>query len=586
MSFLGELRRRSVFKVGAAYLMIAWLIVQVVGNLNDPLNLPEGFDTVVVVLLAIGLPVALILAWAYEVTPEGAQPTSPRERSSIGTQTTAKRLNLALASLLALVLVFVLADTFWLDSAKSSVLPNSVAVIPFENIDTDEETDRFTRAVWDEFMDQLLALESLTPIAKATMRVYAGTTKSAREIAQELNTEWVIYGSVQRSSDGSLVKVTLELIDPETNLQSWSQPYESETSELFALRADMARHLASSLRIELSGEEQERLAAVTTTRSQEALEYYLASLSEPAVFDSEANARALDWLDRALAIDEDFAESLSYKSLVLGLSLSLTSEGHAETKRAVIEAARAAARLKPNDGLIRFRLAFAYAYEGDWENAELEVQRGIRRGMTLAQSHEYALAQISVGDFEAAQATLEEFRKIDPLNEVAAAWLLYVYEMTGNRQARRELLERGDELHQVQWFGQQYELFLRLGEGDSEALQALLARLRGTEFVTLGEPYLDDAVRGRQAIRTFYSDQNALTPPSLIWIAAWSAYFDDTEFALELLRDAMQMSALNAHFLWMPVFEDVRARPEFEALLEESGLIDYWSEKGRPSFVR
>ena len=610
MSFWDQLKRRQVFKVGAAYLIVAWLIVQVVSVLSDPLSLPDRFDTVVVVLLAVGFPIALILAWAYEITPEGVKAASNVEAAD-SVHLAGQRFNYVITGLLVVAVAFMAVDTYVLDDVGEPVavqqnvsgsagspgatpltgqtaalrsLPKSVAVIPFENLSPDPDNAFFAMGIHEEILNQLVRLSSLNVISRTTMRRYAGTTMSIPEIARELNVGSVMEGSVRRDNDR--VIVTVQLIDPMTDLHLWSESYERRIVDVFAIQRDVASNVALALEAELSPQDRERLTDGAPTTSQEAYELYLGASAAVYTFTPENYDDAIARLDRALQLDSSFAEAWSLRSTMLGVTLTWATEGFDEIKKEALDSAARAVELRPDSGSARTWMGLAHAFAGNWVMAERAYRQAIERGVIPPEMHEYSTLQMAVGNFAGAKETLDSYLLVDPQNPVAATWLLVALEGTGDRAARRSLYERGRRLHGDTWLGIRTEALIRIGERDFAFLRGLAAEMPPVTSA-IGLPYLDDPAGGLAALREDYADPANRNSLRLLEMAEWSAYFGDADFALRVLGDSLRRgSAINVDFLWLPAFDTVRALPDFEGFVRDLGLDAYWREYGWPEFCQ
>ena len=278
-SVWGELKRRNVVKVAVAYAIVAWLLIQIIVSVEAPLNLPDWTDTFIIVLLAVGFVITLLVAWAYELTPEGIKKTKSAPLSETFSRVTGRKLDFIIIGLMAVAITFLLVDNYWLEDSLDSemitgvaepptpgeitelaILPNSVAVLPFENLSLNPEDAFFAAGIHEEILNQLVKLSALNVIARTSMMSYAGTDKGIPEIAAELNVETVMEGSV-RYADGRVL-VTAQLIDPNTNAHLWSDSYNREFADIFAIQADIAMNIANALEAEFSVTEQESIEHV------------------------------------------------------------------------------------------------------------------------------------------------------------------------------------------------------------------------------------------------------------------------------------------------------------------------------------
>jgi TolB-like protein len=283
MSVWGELRRRNVFKVGAAYLVAAWLLAQLVGLVEEPLALPSWFDTAVLVFLAVGFPIALLLAWAYEVTPEGIKKTRhvPLEESIRGL--TGQKLNYIVTGLLVLAVALLAVDSYVLrgragprdtenraalqaaaeatlapPAPARDVLPSSIAVLQCDNFSTDPDNAFFAASLHEEMLNQLVKLRNLNVIARTSVLQYSGTERpSITQIANELRVASVMECSVAYGDDRIVISV--QLINGDTGVHVWSERYNREFKDVFGIQADIAMNVANVLAVEFSAEEQQAI---------------------------------------------------------------------------------------------------------------------------------------------------------------------------------------------------------------------------------------------------------------------------------------------------------------------------------------
>ena len=409
MSFIAELKRRNVFKVGVAYAIVSWLIVQVISTIHNPLHLPDWFDTVVIVLLIIGFILAIILAWAYELTPEGLKPTKEVVSDQSITRQTGRKLNTLVMLLMGMALVFIVIDQYFLHDIPKAVstaktteepvaalpetspetpaepadnrLPNSIAVLPLENLSPDPNNAYFAAGIHDEILNSLTKLRNLNVIARTSVLQYANTEKTIPEIGRELNVETVMEGSIRYANNR--VRVTTQLIDTMTGAHLWSEVYERDFDDIFAIQSDIAMNVANAMNATFSREEQQSLNTPATTSSA-AYALYLQAMAED--FGGE---RFFEKLRQAIAIDPDF--SAANGAIAYGLSQHLinSSAGSAEEWNTVVpklrESADRAMAIDPYDIYANTALASLELFAWHWHEAEEAFNRYYKRAGTPLQ---------------------------------------------------------------------------------------------------------------------------------------------------------------------------------------------------------
>ena len=376
-SLWGEIKRRKVVQVAAVYAVVTWLLVQIVATVEAPLNLPDWFDTAVIVLLAVGFPIAVILAWAFDLTPQGlvadrgnTQPTPQRSH----------KLEISLVTLLIVAVVWIgYREIFARPQAGPDRLPSSVAVLPLDNLSPDPDNAYFAAGIHDEILNSLTKLRNLNVIARTSVLQYANTEKTIPQIGAELNVETVMEGSIRYAS--GRVRVTTQLIDTMTGAHLWSEVYERDFDDIFAIQSDIAMNVANALNANFSDEEQETLASIPTD-SPVAYSLYLQG-SPTSDIGSTNTQRALEILDQALAIDPDFAQAHGAKAWFHAQQLINTSTGSAldwETQeRLVVESANRALEKDPLDFNANAALADVELFAWRWDEAEEYFDRYFER---------------------------------------------------------------------------------------------------------------------------------------------------------------------------------------------------------------
>jgi len=295
MSFFAELKRRNVFRVGIAYVVGGWLLLQLTDVLSQLLALPEVVGRVIVLLVAIGLPVALFFAWAFEMTPEGVKREKDVDRSQSITPQTGKKLNNTILLMMALAIAYLLYDKFSAPaqpgsdhfsqqsveqatgtSEKSALTPveaiaqanteedKSIAVLPFTNRSPDANDAYFTDGIHDDLLTQLAKIDAFSVISRTSVLEYRDTAKNLKQIGQELGVANIMEGAVQRS--GNRVRINVQLIDAVSDEHLWAEVYDREltTENLFDIQSEIAKSIAGALKATLTDSEIANVSDVPT----------------------------------------------------------------------------------------------------------------------------------------------------------------------------------------------------------------------------------------------------------------------------------------------------------------------------------
>lgn len=467
MSFWGELRRRNVVRVGIAYIVAAWLVMQVADTFFPALQLPEWTVTFVAAILLLGFPVAIAISWAYEMTPEGLKKTHEVPPSESITKTTGRRIDRAIIAVLAVAVVFLVVDNYVPNDSGETTLaseqvaenavdddstttvgdarmPNSVAVLPFENLSPSEENAYFAIGLHEEVLNQLFKLSNLSVISRTSMLRYSDSNLSVPDIARELNVETVMEGSV-RYADGR-IRATMQLIDAETDQHLWSETYEAEFEDIFAIESDIAMNVANALRAEFSLAEQAAIEEVPTTSSV-AYALYLQARSIWSV--GGAATETLDLLDRALAVDPDFADAYGLKAQVLTASFANTTQGDGVAtesrealERSIRELAGTALELDPVNSAARSALRNINLLTWRWTAFEQGIEPRDRASLLTVQLWVFAWMERRAEAVRMAERVVE----LNPNDAAAHMTLGILYGYAGDRNASTASLRRAEEL--------------------------------------------------------------------------------------------------------------------------------------------
>jgi TolB-like protein/Tfp pilus assembly protein PilF len=326
LSLLEELKRRNVFRIGFAYGVVAWLIAQVADLVLENVPAPDWLMQAILLVLAIGLPLALIMAWAFEMTPEGLKKEKDVDRSQSITPQTGRKLNALIMAVLVLALAYFILGKFVLSLGRDSTaasagtqlveepataaaepsLEKSIAVLPFANRSNREEDEFFTEGIHDDLLTHLAKIGSMKVISRTSVLRYKDTEKSIPEIAAELKVTTILEGGIQRSGDQ--IRINVQLIDAKTDEHLWAEIFDRQlTAEnLFAIQSEISTKIAEALEATLSPEEESRLKDVPTT-NMAAYTAYLRGRQLQARRTSVDLEQALSEFTRATELDPDYA---------------------------------------------------------------------------------------------------------------------------------------------------------------------------------------------------------------------------------------------------------------------------------------
>jgi len=312
-NFITEMKRRNVFRVGVAYTVVAWVIAQAFDLAVDSFAAPDWVMKIALTVLVAGLPVALILAWAFELTPEGVKKTADVPETDSITPRTGRRINYVISTALVLALAFIAWDKLGTDetTAGSSVTDKSVAVLPFADLSELQDQEWFTDGLTEEILNSLARLPELQVTARTSSFEFKNTNTDIGEIARKLGVAHVVEGSVRRIGDK--LRVTAQLIRAQDGFHLWSETYDSNTEALFDVQHDVAENIAASLDVILDEDKRNRMFAVGT-RNVAAFEAYIKGrklFAQAHTRDASTPVTLADanvYLEQAMELDPGFAQ--------------------------------------------------------------------------------------------------------------------------------------------------------------------------------------------------------------------------------------------------------------------------------------
>jgi TolB-like protein/Flp pilus assembly protein TadD len=430
-SFFAELKRRNVYRVGIAYVVVAWLVLQAVDIILPIMQAPDWFSQMVLVLLAIGFPVALIFAWAYEMTPEGLKLEKDVDRTASITHETGHRLNRMIIGVLVVAVGLLLADKFLLSKSDVSVEQvavtqsdeslgatttgtPSIAVLPFANMSADESSTYFSDGLADTLLHMLAQIREIRVAARTSSFQFRDQNTDITKIAEALNVGTILEGSVQKS--GNKIRVTAQLIEAESGYHLWSGNFDRDLDDVFAIQDEIANEVVAALKISLLGESAEKLS-IHETDNIDAYTEYLLGINDINEYSFESLRRGEQRLLNAVRLDPDFA--LAWARLGhLYLDMEETGlAGRSEMMQKARDAASRALDLNPQSAMAIAVLGTVELDLGNEDIASDLFERAVELGPNEAFAQQQ-LGRLYSNDFQGAKAieALEAALALDPLS--------------------------------------------------------------------------------------------------------------------------------------------------------------------------
>ena len=458
MSIFSELKRRNVVRVGVAYAIVAWLLIQLAGALEPALLLPDWVDRVVAVFVIIGFPIVLIFAWAFELTPDGIKLTKDVRPDESITPKTGKKLEYTTIVLLGIVVLFFIAREFVPmpgssgdGMVASGSAPASIAVLPFEDYSEAKDQDFFSKGIAEEILNLLAKTNALRVAARTSSFAFSGAEMDIRDIGQKLDVETVLEGSIRKS--GPNIRVTAQLIKVDDGYHIWSETYDRKYADIFKIQDEIAAEILDALKVHLLGAESAPVrSAAETTVDMDAYNAYLIG-KERLALRTQADIEAAHRLfERALEIDPEFAPAhvnLAHADLLLeqwqyGGDELLDSEHDAEIQEHLEVALQLAPELPEAVGVNGYYQLRRHQYDAAAESFDRALQLNPNYALAYLWRAETAYQQHRYLDM---LADKEKAYALDPMSLEISADLAYEYRSFWRPKDAERVIERMFALH-------------------------------------------------------------------------------------------------------------------------------------------
>ncbi|MEE4172932.1 MAG: tetratricopeptide repeat protein [Xanthomonadales bacterium] len=522
MSFFTELKRRNVFRATLAYAVFAWLLLQVVEFVLELVGSPDWVLRVLVVLAIAGLPAVAVFSWAFEITPEGVRREKDVDRSASQRPETGQRLNqITLVSVVMLV-AFLVADWFFVGDEEAdkgvahspaagpevaidaSPAPDtapaeaddrvSVAVLPFTNMSPDPDNEYFADGISEELLNVLVAIEGLRVPSRTSSFSFKGVATDIREIADALAVDHVLEGSVRKA--GNQVRITAQLIDVSTDTHLWSETYDRELEDIFAIQDEIAGHIVKALKLTLDLDTPQ-----PPTSDLEAYTLFLQGRELLRQRDAKGLLQAADLLEEATGRDPEFADAWAARSMVQIVLPGYVKEDILDYTPAARDFAERALALNPTHPEAMLALGQISNISGDNRKALLRLEAVVREhpGHSTAQLW-LAIGLLEAGYLEEAFQHISRALESDPVHPTILDWYSRIAQMAGRPELAVAPAERALQLGRPQGRVGLHQHFIETGdvedlepylEGESELTWGWMRRV----FAVREDPStLDDAL--------------------------------------------------------------------------------------------
>ena len=595
-NFFAELKRRNVYKVAVAYAVVAWLLIQVATQVFPFFEIPNWAVRLVVLVLILGFPVALILSWAFEITPEGIKRESevaPNESISAHTGRKLVGITIALAIIAGGLLAWQVLhphlrpamqggapappDSQGLAGARPSISEKSIAVLPFDNLSEEKGNAYFAEGIQDEILTRLAKVADLKVISRTSTQRFKSAPQNLPEIAKQLGVMHILEGSVQKAGDQ--VRVNVQLINALTDAHLWADTYDRKLIDIFSVETEIAKTIADALQARLTGSE-EKAMSKTPTANPEAYELYLQGRFFWAKRTGADLRKSIDYFNQAIAKDPKYA--LAYAGLAQSLIVLSSYDGGAPADSCpqAEAAARKALSIDPNSSEALAVLAsFKALYEFDFAGALKEYERALQLNPNDATTHHWfgldTLA--SLGQQERELAELKRALELDPLSLVINSNLGVAYIHNGRLEdaiaQSRKTIEMDSSFYYARlYYGEALELQGKIPEAIAQYEKVTAVTDDPIALGTLGHIY---GIAGRKdEARKIFEKLRQLRAQR--YIAAYSLALvslglGDRAEAIRWLEQGYQDH--DGNFLGFirvdPLLNALHGDPRFDALAEK-----------------
>ena len=592
MAFLAEIKRRRVGKVAIAYGAVAWAVTEAASVVLPALYVPEWAMTFLVIFLLVGFPIAMVLAWVFDVSATGIERTEPLPGAP-------PQMQFRTRAAFGVVVVVAMAGLGYLlyerglGRAEAAGGPSSIAVLPFANLSGDASKDYFSDGMSEELLNLLARVPGLKVAARTSAFAYKGRNVDVREVGKELGVETVLEGSVRQSGDQ--VRITAQLIDAESGFHLWSETYDRRMADIFTVQDEIATAIVNKLKIELAPREQQLAQRdAAPTENVEAYEFYLQARAIWKRRGEDNLRRAVELYQSALARDPGFARAHAALASAYVVLPGYSGEENDEEKYLPMaeQSARQALALDPKIGEAHAVLAQINSERGNL----LDAESGFFFAISLEPNeptpyHWYSILLQKVGRLDAALEQSRRAYELDPSAPVLASNLANLYLMRGDDEQALRFSQLAGELG--------------ISSGASEGIDATVAMRRGqwdeSKRLLMAQEQLPpqlkskvgdfvDAIANPAKRPAVVAGLRAVDPKVAQQVDLLMPYIQlgQNDIAFQIIEGSLERDRIawlhdwNVSQTWSPEAAGFRKDPRFSQLAERIGLVDYWKQYGYP----
>jgi len=622
VSFFSELKRRNVFRVGIAYAVTAWILLQVADLVLENLSAAPIVMKIFMLALAIGFPIALIFAWAFELTPEGLKLEKDVDRSQSITHVTAQRMNRNIIIALAIAVVLLLVDKFMPDERGSgSISPDvaqtvtsseegklnlapaseedekSIAVLPFVDMSPEGDQGYFADGISEEILNVLVKTHTLKVAGRTSSFQFRGRNEDLRTIGEQLGVANILEGSIRKANNR--VRITAQLVKASDGFHLWSETYDRDLTDIFAIQDEIARAITDALAVQLDLADTGKSLVYASTRNMEAYDRYLEARG--LIAQRRDFPRAIELLDQATQLDPDFAEGWAANAQAHSLSLYYMDIDRNKTKDEAKSLANKALEIDPNLSMAYSVLGDIYRDRNEWVKARQNYLRALALNPDEIEANEqYAQMLWRAGYNSEALKYSARAVELDPLSVVnltVHAALRYISGDRAGGVADMERVLQNDTT--LLDYPLRVAINMAINDGRLERAVELTRALSNTQWAKSGVPEtkerfdqfipLLNSKRDTLAFLEANMDQYAALGFTSTWQIDlfWSAYYGDYALAERIMdvgtRVDEKLELLDTTwFINYPIMSPIYNTGPYKRLVRRINLDDFWRVNGFP----
>jgi adenylate cyclase len=573
MSLFAELKRRNVFRVGLAYVVLAWLLLQVGDTLAPALHLPEWINSALAFFLILGFPLAIFFALAFELTPDGLKLEKNVDRETSITPVTGRKLDRTIIAMLVVALAYFVWQSQKAPDTEEIVETiagqGSIAVLPFENMSSDAEQEYFSDGLTEELLNLLARIPELKVTSRTSAFFYKGKDVKLSDVGRELDVDHILEGSVRKS--GKKIRITAQLIQVDTDAHLWSNTWDRDLDDVFVIQDEIAKKVVDELRVQLLGELPH---AVTTDGDTYSLFLQARHTINQRTYESLLRGEEL--IDEAIRIDPNYAPAWVLKANIhsqqADVGARLPKEAFPMARRAVDRALE----LDPDSSAAHALSGdIKISYEGDYKGAKADFERALELDpFDVDALYQTGVYYAFVGDFEKSLELALRTYERDPMHMPNYSTLGYDYNYLGRYEESEAIMRKRIEIAPESFGSYAYlaGTFV-LRERYEEALELYeQERLDGFKYAGLAAVHylMGNQDASDEAMAMLKAQQSAGWDWQVVQAHSVRGEIDEAFEAMEAAwenRDTGLQLILGDKFI-----ENLHDDPRYEAMVERLGI--------------